>query len=177
MIKATLNLRTLQTGLSLLEVLITLIVLGMGLVSLAKFQGTVLQENSLAKARTVAAHLAEEKVDDLRAYDALVPPPPIPPSPTRYAYSTITTPNMGGRIAAISSGTALTISNVPYTRTWTVSDYCFSGGHNTPAVSGGCPAGLPDFKMVTVTVGWTDQDGVAQTVTLNTIISKSPPER
>lgn len=171
MIKATLNLRTLQTGLSLLEVLITLIVLGMGLVSLAKFQGTVLQDNSLAKARTVAAHLAEQIVDDLRAYDVLANPPA--PPPTRYPYNVIAT-NQGGSIG--NSG--ITISNVPYTRTWTVSDYCFSNGHNSTAVNGGCPAGqIPDFKMVTVTVGWTDQDSQAQTVILNTIISKSPPER
>lgn len=172
MIKATPNHRTLQEGLSLLEVLITLIVLGMGLVSLAKFQGTVLQDNSLAKARTVAAHLAEEKIDDLRAYDVLASPPT--PPPTRYAYNAITSPNMGGSIVANSS-TPISISNVPYTRTWTVADYCFTVNNSS---AGGCPAGqIPDFKMVTVTVGWTDQDSEARTVILNTIISKSPPER
>lgn len=174
MIKATPNLRALQEGLSLLEVLITLIVLGMGLVSLAKFQGTVLQDNSLAKARTVAAHLAEQVVEDLRAYDVLANPPTLPPPPAavRYAYNEITN-NHGGSI--VNPTTPITVSSVNYTRSWAVTDYCFTANNSN---AGGCPAGrIPDFKMVAVTVGWTDQDGVAQTVTLNTIISKSPPER
>ncbi len=175
MIKARLHLRGLQAGVSLLEVLITLIVLGMGLVSLAKFQGTVLQENSLAKARTVAAHLAEKKVDDLRAYDLLAGPLPL--TPTRYPYNAIAT-NLGGSIIA-NPTTPITVSNVGYTRGWAVTDYCFPG-NNLPAVTGfgACPVGqIPDFKIVTVTVGWVDQDSVPQTVILNTIISKSPPER
>lgn len=170
MIKATPNLRVPQTGLSLLEVLITLIVLGMGLVSLAKFQGTVLQENSLAKARTVAAHLAEQVVEDLRAYDVLANPPA--PPPTRYPYSAIG-PNGGGSI--VSPTTPITVSSVDYTRSWTVTDYCFTANNSS---AGGCPAGqIPDFKMVTVTVSWTDQNADFQDVILNTIISKSPPER
>ncbi|MBI3343312.1 MAG: prepilin-type N-terminal cleavage/methylation domain-containing protein [Gammaproteobacteria bacterium] len=43
-----------QRGVSLIEVLITLIVLGMGLMSLAKFQGTVIKDNGMGKERTVA---------------------------------------------------------------------------------------------------------------------------
>ena len=53
-------------GFSLLEVLITLVVLGTGLISLARFQGAVLQENDGTKARSVALQLAEERIEQFR---------------------------------------------------------------------------------------------------------------
>ena len=76
------NQKNLQAGVSLIEVLITLVVLGMGLMSLAKFQGTVMKDNSMGKERTVAIHLAQQKLEDLRNFSEVTTPNPqtaVPP--------------------------------------------------------------------------------------------------
>lgn len=92
---------TRQAGFSLVETLIAIAVLAVGLASMAKFQGTVLQDSSLAKARTEAAALGESRIDqlrvfaDLNGYNAIVA-----------GTDTVTAANAG--------------SNTAYTRTWTV---------------------------------------------------------
>ena len=148
-----------QAGVSLIEVLITLVVLGMGLMSLAKFQATVMQDNGLAKGRTVAVHLAEQKIGDLRKYEVLAT------TAGRFAYQDIS-----------SNNDAPTVSSVPYTRNWTVTNYCFPTNYTTTATTP-CPVGTvyPDFKVVTVTVSWTDQDSNSQSVRLDTMISAADP--
>jgi prepilin-type N-terminal cleavage/methylation domain-containing protein len=158
-----------QRGFSLLEVLITLVVLGAGLISLAKFQGTVLQDNDLAKARSVAAQLAEQKIEQLRSFRVLN-----------------TTPGVSSyeSISSDATGESMTVSNVAYTRTLTVTNYCFPvarnslGVPNSPAQLaslGGCRRPLPDFKNITVTVTWTDQDGNPRDVSLATSIAALDP--
>ncbi|MCL5801098.1 MAG: prepilin-type N-terminal cleavage/methylation domain-containing protein [Gammaproteobacteria bacterium] len=161
---------TTQTGFSLLEVLITLVVLGAGLISLAKFQGTVLQDNDLAKARSVAAQLAEEKIEQFRSFRFLD-----------------TATGGAGSYESISSnptGESLAVSNVTYARTWTVTDFCFPIARNSPgepnnppqrASLGGCRRPIPDFKNVTVKVEWTDQDGKPRDVRLYTSIAAVDP--
>ncbi len=207
-----------QGGFSLIEVLITLVVLAVGLVALAKFQGTAIESGSLAKERTVAAHLAQQKLDDLRNYACLTEadadPPLLSPCLTETAAvmgsviacsattkarydcivnSQIPTFNAGGNRNADFTLTlpagVNTISHVDYTRAWVVTDWCFPviavGESNYPgkkpnvAAETPCPAlvvaGLSDFKRVTVTVIWMDQDGVSQNVKLVSIISASDP--
>jgi prepilin-type N-terminal cleavage/methylation domain-containing protein len=56
-------------GFSLLEVLITMAVISVALVSLAKFQGNLLQGSSMAKNRTTAINLAQEQIEILRNTD------------------------------------------------------------------------------------------------------------
>ncbi|HLA75534.1 MAG TPA: prepilin-type N-terminal cleavage/methylation domain-containing protein [Gammaproteobacteria bacterium] len=178
-----------QAGFSLVEVLVTLVVLGMGLIAVAKFQGNVVENGALAKARTVAAHLAQEKLDDLRIYDMLAPPTSATPPATSVFYSSIASNAGGERTASgalmIPSG-SLEVASVSYRRNWTVTDYYFplsAPGTPTPntAASTTVPAILattpqyPDFKRVIITVDWTDQDGKSQSVTLPTIISAHDP--
>lgn len=55
-------------GFSLIEVLITVAVLAVGLVAMARFQGTALQVSSLAKDRNEAVALAEQKIEQLRNF-------------------------------------------------------------------------------------------------------------
>ncbi len=209
-----------EGGFGLIEVLITLIVLAVGLVALAKFQGTAIESGSLAKARTVATHLAQQKLDDLRNYACLTEadadpgdpdPPLLSPCLTKTAAATgsiiacgATTKarydcienNKGGNKAGgallLPDGDT-TVSNVTYKREWEVTDYCFPQDAlgktpNKPAEKP-CPApplapAFPDFKQVTVKVGWTDQDGVGQNcdrdrlincVVLRSIINASDP--
>lgn len=55
-------------GFSLLEVLITVVVLSVALLALAKFQGDSLKEGSIAKKRTEAANLAQQQIEILRNF-------------------------------------------------------------------------------------------------------------
>ncbi|RMH15126.1 MAG: prepilin-type N-terminal cleavage/methylation domain-containing protein, partial [Gammaproteobacteria bacterium] len=55
-----------QRGSSLIEILITIVVLGITLTALASFQGNVSESNNLAKQKTIASKLAEKKIEQLR---------------------------------------------------------------------------------------------------------------
>lgn len=153
---------TQQGGFSLLEVLITLVVLGAGLISLAKFQGTVLQDNDIAKARSVAVQLAEQKIEELRSFRVL-------------------TDAEGARsyqsIATNAAGESIEHPNVTYARAWTVASFCFPARNAAaaPADANCRRPTIPDFKNVTVRVAWLDTDGVQQNVSLVTSIAALDP--
>lgn len=167
-----------QAGFSLLEVLITLIVLGIGLISLAKFQGTVLQDNDLAKARAIAVQLAEEKIEDLRSYQEIITIDPVTLAVLTSCttgtirYGCIAT-NQGG---SIGSG-IVTVSAIDYNRTWTVDDYCYASPNSGASTTAACKYEYPDYKLVTVTVAWTDQDNIPRNIALKTIISAVDPAK
>ncbi len=158
-------------GFSLIEVLIALVVLAVGFAAVAKFQATVFEYSAGAKERAIAARLAEEKIADLRHYETL------PATTGEIAYQDIRTNTVG---------TTEEISKVTYTRRWAVTNHYYSSTFGTPAtesVPTPAPA-YPDFKLATVTVGWTDQDDVVQNcgpdglincIVLSTIISASDP--
>lgn len=189
-----------ESGFSLLEVLITLVVLAVGLVSLAKFQGTAIENGSLAKARSVAAHLAQEKLDDLRNYEVLITTHPTTGAvlgcnvndKVRYqcikgdeggttggnenADGTLILPS--GNVTFANNAT----DNVTYNRMWAVTNFYYpetaTGKTPNSVATTTVPTivpDYPDFKRVTVTVTWTDQDNVAQFVVLTSLISASNP--
>lgn len=139
------------TGFSLLEVLIALIVLGMGLISLARFQVTVMQDNSLSHERTTAIHLAEQQLDLLRTYASVATAPGVTPPPS---FEAIT-----GGSGTVSSG------NVIYTRSWAVENRYYGLSSNSgsfptaPIGSGVLAPPYPNFKIILVSVTWPDRDG------------------
>ncbi|MEO6696907.1 MAG: prepilin-type N-terminal cleavage/methylation domain-containing protein [Gammaproteobacteria bacterium] len=169
------NPKILQKGVSLIEVLITLIVLGMGLMSLSKFQATVPKDNSTGKERTVAVHLAEQKMEDLRNFSRLATPNPqtVPPSASYQAIVTSTATAGGGRLDAagslvLPSGTVssaeLSNSNVQYTRSWRMQGWYYGNGaasvNAAATVTPPTPAPTyPPVKQVVVTVKWPDKSG------------------
>ncbi len=185
-----------QGGFSLIEVLITLVVLAVGLVALAKFQGTAIESGSLAKERAVAAHLAQQKLDDLRDYERLIKTDAAGAAiacdaDASVSYQCIATDAGGNKNAdftlTLPAGVN-TVSDVDYTRTWAATDWCFpeTAAGKTPnaAAVASChaAAAFPDFKRVTVTVTWMDleqrkkgQADAVQTVVLRSIISASDP--
>jgi len=168
-----------QRGMSLIEVLVTLVVLGVGLISMAKLQPTVMENSGLARARAVAVQLAEQKIEDLRSFNKLSS------AGTTAAFQSIGNDTGGFLPSSLVSGTLTAVnlsdSNVSYYRTWTASNWYFPITNNgNPAIavqSGVVTPAWPDYKIVTVKVAWTDQEGASQEIQLKTIISSAEPSR
>lgn len=84
-------------GFSLIEALIAALVVGLGLLGLAKLQGHVFQGSSVSRMQTRALNLAQEKIEELRAAD----------------YSTLADGNDTKGVEG---------DNATLTRNWTISD-------------------------------------------------------
>jgi len=159
-------------GFSLLEVLIAVLVIAVGLLSLAQLHGSLLQDSGVSKARTVALYLAQEKIEDLRSFETLRS------AAGKQAFDDIAD-DTGGDIAADSStsdGNTL-YSATDYSRTWTVADYCFTSVNSPAATCSPSSPNIPDLKRLSVTVSWLDRDGNTQGVTLNTLIASGDPRQ
>lgn len=183
----TLNIRR-QQGFSMVEALFSALVLGIALLALAGFQAVALQDGSLVKARSVAANLAQEKLDDLRSFtyitdgntadDASAATAANYCGQGTFCFSEIAS-NAGGQENANGS-LKLPSGAVPgyidnYSRSWTVtcsseaagSAFNFTSTCNASTVA----------KLVTVTISWTDSKGAAQSVSLQGVVYAMDPSR
>jgi len=88
-----------MSGFSILEALIAAIVVGVGMLGLAKLQGITLANSSESRLRTDALNLAQEKIEELRTF------------------ANQTTYDALANAADTSVG-----SNVTYTRNWAISN-------------------------------------------------------
>jgi len=177
--------KTKNQGFSLIEVMIAVLVLGVGILAVAKLQSTLMRSGSDANQRTVATSLAQVKIDDLRAFTkrnnstyetwaeaiALLPNKEL--LKTQLAYSHISS-NTGG------FPTATLIESIPilanYSLSWTVQDYWHTTALADPVTTEPAPApATSDFKKITVTVGWNNETGDPQSVALDTLITAYPP--
>lgn len=146
-----------QRGVSLLEVLIAVVVFAVGLLAIAALQGELVRSAGDAKARTVAANLAEQQMEQFRSF-------------------TLAAGVSFDDIVDRPEGSALVnaVSGVEYRQWWEVDDYHFPADTGT-AVLGMTPSGRSDFKMIRVHVDWTDESGVNREVMVEDIIANSPP--
>lgn len=87
-------------GFSLLEVLIAIVVLGVGLLGIAKIQGTTMLNSAESRMQTHAVNLAQEKIAEFRHYA------------NKSVYSAY---------ASDSVGTDVVGENATFTRTWNIS--------------------------------------------------------
>jgi Tfp pilus assembly protein PilV len=95
-----------QLGSTLIEVLITVSLLGTGLLATGKFQTNMISGNNIAKQRGEALVVTQEKLEDLRGY------------------GTLTASGSAPAYDSIASGQDTTTGrNATYTRTWTVTTY------------------------------------------------------
>jgi Tfp pilus assembly protein PilV len=129
-------------GIALIESLIALLVLGFGLVALAGFQLGLSRHADVARQRSEATRLAQEKLEALRAFSQLDSASGVP------AYADI----------AAGADTPALASNTAYARTWRVA----SDARDAQ-------------RTIAIDVGWSDRAGVAQRVTLQTIVARSDP--
>lgn len=138
-------------GFSLIEALVSLLVLSFGMLAIASFQLNLFRSSDLAKQRTEATRLAQQKVEELRAF-------------TRVETHT-GTPHIVNYTDDVVSGTEVLASsaaqsNTDFTRTWTVTPF---------------PAAGDTEKRVSVVVSWADRTsltGQQHEVRLFSVIAK-----
>jgi len=157
--------RRAQRGANLIEVLVAIVVLGVGMLAMVKMHAFIARDGGAVNSRAVASSLAQEKLDDLRNFKW------VSTSSSNgegcgngiYCYSELVNPGTSQTIGGgtenpttgqpyLYNGQALTIGNTQYTRTWAVND-------------------LTTFKTITVTIAWTDPDGNAQSLSLSSAIA------
>ena len=148
------------TGFSLIEVLVSVVVMSFGLLSLAALQSALFKAGADTRAQSVALALATEKIEYFEGY------------PDREAFQSFTD----------GDDAAVTIDGIAYTRSWDVERFAYpEAGGNFAAVAdtGPTPANYVsnnEFKRIQVGVTWTDATGAAQQVELETAIASLSPQ-
>lgn len=105
-----------QHGFTLIEALVSLLVLAFGMLAIASFQVTLSRSSDVAKQRTEATRLAQEKLEQLRTF------------PTLTVY--------GNQMVSSTNLTQETITtNAAFTRSWAVSAAAASDTGRTLAVT------------------------------------------
>jgi len=139
-----------QHGFALVDALIALLVMAFGMLAIAGFQTSLSANSDIAKQRSEAVRLAEQKIDELRSFSAL----------------TSTTTGVVDYANDVIGGNDSYTSNAEFTRTWTVTS------DGSTAIAGN---GSDLQKWIAVTVTWPDRTGTTQTVRLDSVISRSDP--
>lgn len=129
----------LQKGLGLIEVLVTVVIVSIGLLALASFQGNLLFGSADNKARSEARALAETKIEELRSSIEVGDIADTGDGNTGYL-----------DIAALTEGTYSDIptsgTNALFIRTWEIEDM--------DAVTESFLSGAPPRKRISVEVCW-----------------------
>lgn len=139
-----------QTGTGLIEVLVAILVLAVGMLGMSKLNALLIRDGGTANNRALAVSLAQEKLDDLRGFKWINAAASYGEDCGAgiFCYSEIAT-NAGGYengSGALRFPTgSVTVGNTSFDRTWTV-------------------VNNPRFKLVKVTVNWTDQNGDATAI-------------
>ncbi len=163
-------------GASLLEVLVVILVLGVGMLSMAKIHALILRDGGSANNRAIAMTLAQHKIDELRGFKCpLGGAGGCTLTGGETDFNSIVAGNDGSAITTLG-GTALVES---YNRSWTMTNWylCLDAddadgdGNSTESLTTNtnCGKSYPDYKTIIVTVTWTDSNG-AQSVSLTTSI-------
>jgi Tfp pilus assembly protein PilV len=137
-----------QVGFTIIEALISLVIMGFGILSLAGMQTSLSRNTDVAKQRSEAVRLAQEKIEIFRSYTGI--------DATVVDQGITSTTALNWNV--LDGGTDTITTNAAYTRTWTL------GGVSDDPMRG-----------LTVGVAWTDRAGEAQTVSLSTVLSKTDP--
>ena len=143
-----------QGGFSILEALVTLVVVSAGLLGLAGLQSTLTREADASRHRGEATRLAQERIESIRSFHqiATVSDPTASPAITP-SWSGFGWADLVGNLPktdTIDSGT-----NVTYTRTW-----------DSESLKS------DTMRTVQVTVSWVDRSGESQSVILSSVIAK-----
>lgn len=173
-------------GFSLLEVLIAVVILSFGLLALASMQLSLVRASADSKTQTIAAALAKDKIESLRAFHSLDTAGDV----TRYrlidSEGAVTLADSGGDQGGVDFTRSTTVTRYVFDRTVGA----FATSTSSPAITNlltdaqiialnsGSHTFVPgkDFKRVRVNVGWTDASGTAQTIGMEDVIDSLAPE-
>lgn len=144
------RLRRRSLGFSIVEALVALLVLSFGMLAIAGFQVTLSRNSDLAKQRTEATRLAQQKMESLRAYGQVATDASTPHI-VNYTDDVVSGPPNGSP--------DITTTNAAFTRTWTVT-----------------PNATNTEKAINVLVTWSDRTGESQRVQMLSVISKFDPQ-
>ncbi|MFM1683907.1 type IV pilus modification PilV family protein [Aeromonas salmonicida] len=144
-----------QKGFGLLEILITLVVLGVGIVGLVSMSKSALKVSQDGRRYETVMRLAESKLDEFRNFNGVMTA-----TAPLTAYNQIT-----------SASAAVTLSGEPYSLAWTVTNQYLNGSTWQGAAPAGYRLSYPGRKAVTVNVGWSDSEGQSHTLQLTGNIS------
>jgi prepilin-type N-terminal cleavage/methylation domain-containing protein len=139
-----------ERGFTLIEAMIALVIIAFGLLALAGMQIMLSRGADVAKQRTEAMRLAQERMEVMRSYTAIAADPSV----------ALAWQDLSSQTSDPSTLIASAYSNTLFTRSWFV-------------------GGTPDDAMrpVSVTVAWVDRAGEQQSVTLTSVISNTDPLR
>lgn len=166
-----------QRGFSLIEVMLAVLILGLGILAVSKLQTEMLRGGATAHQRSVATNLIQQKTDDLRRFVHLTTSGSNVAdtwsagisSPASLAFVHIAS-NEGGLMGSGSH----TIGNLVYDLSWTVKDYYYSATDSTATTT---PNGDPHpaFKMAHIKVTWDSAEATNNVVSFDSIIQAYSP--
>lgn len=136
-------------GFALIEALVAMMVISFGMLAVAGFQTTLSLNADVAKQRTEATRLAQEKMEQLRTFVNLI----------TYGNQMVSSSAVSPVTQETITSIANTTTNATFIRSWGITN-----------------AGNPDTgRSVVVTVSWTDRAGNAQQVQLTSHVSATDP--
>lgn len=142
-------------GISLIEAVVALAIMAFGMLAYVGLQSSLRFNSDVAKQRSEAVRIAQQAIEEWRAYSA------VETTAGRKAYDDVPA---GSLDAVVIAG-----ENADFTLQRTVVD----AAATEDALLRGA---LPRMKTLTVDVSWQDRNGQPQTVRLSTTLSGSPPE-
>lgn len=145
-----LGLRRRLRGVALVEVLVAATVMALGVAGITLTQPILSASSDAARLRAEATRLAQQKLDELRAFQRV----PVSTDPAVITYR--------GTIVSSPEAPVSVLSNTTFYRGWVVNPL---------------PVAEPDdeYKLVTVTVRWVGRDNVEERVRLTSTIARTDP--
>lgn len=141
-----------QRGATIVEALVALLVVALGMVSFAGIQSRMRLNADIARQRSEAVRLAQENMENFRAFGTLVADGSVA---NNLAYAGVAT---GATTKTVLASSVSTQTNATYTVTQTVAASAQAG-----------------MKEVLVTVAWRDREGADQSVALRSFIAGIDP--
>lgn len=138
-----------SAGFSLIEVMVSLVILSVGLIGTAKLQTAVLKGGSDSQARSEAVTIAQSKLEELKSYNTLEDYSEIQSSAALISDAE----DDGDTLEFVVAGTSAS-----YNLDWSITE-------NT----------APTYMEISVTVAWQDSMGSPQQVSIDSIIGEADP--
>ena len=137
-----------QRGVTLIEALVALVIMAFGMLALSGLQGNMRRSADFAKQRGEAMRLAQQDLETLRAFSVL--DLPANAASNVQAYADIVS-NVAANVGDPNSNTSFALRRTVLNNI------------------------EPPLRTIQVTVSWQDRTGAAQSISLDTIVSRTDP--